>query len=228
MTKPFVNELLITRFNELIAEGEQRWQEFQENKDGMIMDIVGFTQWSTSCLNLLDKLSVSTNRFVTQFEVWVIGGPGKKMNIGAALGVLKSAHYEYSCGLAVEYHLTVSAAVFSGLLDEAMYLFNKGYARAAVILLGAALEEGLKARARSIPVEIGSKDTLSPVIVKLKAPGTNVLTEFEAKRLEAIARLRNDAAHGGDFAYTQEQISSAFQEVEETLGRLLGGKLIRQ
>jgi hypothetical protein len=109
MNKIFVNEVLLSRFDELIQDGEVRWGEFQKNEKKMIMDIVGYTQWSTSCLNLLDKLSASTNRFVTQFEVWAIGGPGKQMNIGAALGVLKSARHEYSCGLAIEYHLSVSA-----------------------------------------------------------------------------------------------------------------------
>jgi len=219
--KLFVNEALLQRFDELIAEGETRWVEFQKNENKMIMDIVGFTQWSTSCLNLLDKLSVSTNRFVTQFEVWAIGGPGKQMNIGAALGVLKSARHEYSCGLAIEYHLSVSASVFSGLLDEASYLFEKGYIRAAAVLLGAALEEGLKARARAVPIEITSRDTLAPVIAKLKSPGIGILSEFEAKRLEAVARLRNDAAHGGEFNYEKSAVESAIKEVEATLGRLL-------
>ena len=221
MIQLFVNEVLLSRFDELIGEGEARWAEFQKNEKKMIMDIVGFTQWSTSSLNLLDKLSVSTNRFVTQFEVWVIGGPGKQMNIGAALGVLKSARHEYSCGLAIEYHLSVSAAVFSGLLDEARYLFEKGYVRASAVLLGAALEEGLKARARAIPIEISPKDTLSPVIAKLKASAVGILSEFEAKRLEAIARLRNDAAHGGEFTYEAVAVESALKEVEETLGKLL-------
>jgi hypothetical protein len=221
MTKPFVNDRFLSRFDELIQEGEARWQEFQKDEKRVIMDIVGFTQWSTSCLNLLDKLSISTNRFVTQFEVWAVGGPGKQMNIGAALGVLKSARHEYSCGLAIEYQLSVSAAVFSGLLDEATYLFQKGYIRASAVLLGAALEEGLKARARAVPVALSPRDTLSPVIVKLKSPEVGVLTEFEAKRLEAIARLRNDAAHGGEFTYEAAVVESAIKEVEETLGRLL-------
>jgi hypothetical protein len=221
MNKPFVNDRLLSRFDELILEGNARWEEFQNDRNGMIMDIVGFTQWSTSCLNLLDKLSISTNRFVTQFEVWGIGGPGKKMNIGAALGVLKSARQEYSYGLAVEYQLSVSAAVFSGLLDEAFYLFTKGYTRAAAVLLGAALEEGLKARARAVPVELSPKDGLSPVINKLKAQEVGVLSEFEAKRLEAIARLRNDAAHGGEFNYQAKVVEDAIREVEATLGRLL-------
>ncbi len=221
MTKPFVNDRLISRFDELIHEGDLRWQEFQKDEKGIIMDIVGFAQWSTSCLNLLDKLSISTNRFVTQFEVWAVGGPGKKMNIGAALGVLKSARHEYSCGLAIEYQLSVSAAVFSGLLDEATYLFQKGYTRAAAVLLGAALEEGLKARARAVPVALSPRDTLSPVITKLKSPEVGLLTEFEAKRLEAIARLRNDAAHGGEFTYEAATVEAAIKEVEATLGRLL-------
>lgn len=221
MTKPFVNDRLLSRFDELILEGDKRWHEFQKDEKGVILDIVGFAQWSTSCLNLLDKLSISTNRFVTQFEVWAVGGPGKKMNIGAALGVLKSARHEYSCGLAIEYQLSVSAAVFSGLLDEATYLLQKGYTRAAAVLLGAALEEGLKARARAVPVALSPRDTLSPVITKLKSPEIGILTEFEAKRLEAIARLRNDAAHGGEFKYETATVESAIKEVEATLGRLL-------
>jgi hypothetical protein len=221
MTKLFVNDRILSRFDELIQEGETRWEEFQKNENRVIMDIVGFAQWSTSCLNLLDKLSISTNRFVTQFEVWAIGGPGKQMNIGAALGVLKSAKHEYSCGLAIDYQLSVSAAVFSSLLDESMYLFQKGYTRAAAVLLGAALEEGLKARARAVPIALSPRDTLSPVIVKLKSPEVGILTEFEAKRLEAIARLRNDAAHGGEFKYEASVVKSAIKEVEAMLGKLL-------
>lgn len=221
MTKLFVNDRILSRFDELIQEGETRWEEFQKNENRVIMDIVGFAQWSTSCLNLLDKLSISTNRFVTQFEAWAVGGPGKKMNIGAALGVLKSAKHEYSCGLAIDYQLSVSAAVFSSLLDESMYLFRKGYTRAAAVLLGAALEEGLKARARAVPIALSPRDTLSPVIVKLKSPEVGILTEFEAKRLEAIARLRNDAAHGGEFKYEASVVESAIKEVEAMLGKLL-------
>jgi hypothetical protein len=135
---------------------------------------------------------------------------------------LKSARDEYACGLAVEYHLSVSAIVFGALLDEASYLLSKGYARAAAVLLGAALEEGLKARARASSVDVGPRDTLSPVIVKLKAPEVRVLTEFEAKRLEAIAKLRNDAAHGGDFSYSTDDIGTAIKEVQVVLNKLLG------
>ena len=223
MSKPFLNEVFLKRLDELILEGERQWSAQSTHEKHKIMDIVGFTQWATSSLNLLDKLSVSTNRFVKQFEVQVCGGPGQLMNSGAALGVLKSARDEYACGLAVEYHLSVSAIVFGGLLDEAAYLLSKGYTRAAAVLLGAALEEGLKARARASSVDVGPRDTLSPVIVKLKAPEVRVLTEFEAKRLEAIAKLRNDAAHGGDFSYSNDDVGTAIKEVQGVLNKLLGG-----
>jgi hypothetical protein len=172
---------------------------------------------------LLDKLSVSTNRFVREFEIWVHPSPGTKydVNIGAALGVLKSAREEYTLGLAVEYHLSVSAAVFEGLLDEAAYLSEKRYLRAAAVLIGAALEEGLKNRAKAIPIEVSPKDTLVPMIVKLKARGIEVLTEFDAKRLEAIAKMRNDAAHGGEFEYDDRVVSEALETVRSTLDTLL-------
>jgi hypothetical protein len=222
MSKPFLNEMFLARLDELILEGEKQWEAQRSHEKHKIMDIVGFTQWATSSLNLPDKLSVSTNRFVKQFEVQVCGGPGHLMNSGAALGVLKSARDEYACGLAVEYHLSVSAVVFGGLLDEASYLLSKRYTRAAAVLLGAALEEGLKARARASSVDVGPKDTLFPVIVKLKAPDVGAITEFEAKRLEAIARLRNDAAHGGEFVYTDGDVGAAIKEVQVVLNKLLG------
>lgn len=215
------NEKYIARFDELISEGKRLWAEFQENEDGIIMDIVSFTKWATSCLNLLDKLSISTNRFVAQFEVWVVGGPGRKMNIGAALGVLQSARQEYSCGMAVEYHLSVSAAVFSGLLDEAKYLYGKGYLRASAVLIGAALEEGLKTRAKSDSIDVGPRETLNPLIIKLKSSSIGIITEFEAKKLEVVAKIRNDAAHGGDFSYKKEEIEAASKQVEITLAEVL-------
>ncbi|MBP6825772.1 MAG: HEPN domain-containing protein, partial [Saprospiraceae bacterium] len=180
-----------------------------------------FTRWSTSCLNLLDKLSISSNRFVSQFEIWVTGGPGKKINIGAALGVLQSAKDEYLLGMAVDYHLSVSASVFTGFLDEASYLLEKGYLRAAAVIIGAALEEGLKSRARSITLNIGEKETLNPLIDRLKKDEIGLLNEFEAKQLHVVAKMRNDAAHGGDFNYTKAQVEEIFKIVEVTLHKLL-------
>jgi len=213
----YTNKAIVDRFDELIAEGQRQWEEFKKNDNGMIMDIVSFTQWSTSCLNLLDKLSISSNRFVRQFENWAVGGPGQKMNIGASLGILLSAKDEYLKGMAVDYHLSVSAAVFSGLLDEAFYLLQKKYSRASAVLIGAALEEALKTYAKANSIELAPKETLTPLIDKMKKKEVQLITEFEAKNLQAIANMRNDAAHGGDFNYTDKQVQESYQKVEELL-----------
>jgi hypothetical protein len=87
--------------------------------------------------------------------------------------------------------------------------------------MGAALEEGLKTRARAEGIEVGPKDTLSPIIAKLKVPDVHVLDEFAAKRLESLARMRNDAAHGSDFDYQLAQVSGALREVRATLEQML-------
>ena len=105
------NPLILRRLDELIAEGERVFEESTKAKGGPV-DSVSLARWITSCLNLLDKLSVSTNRFVNQFELWTRPSVAGVMVVGAALGVLKSAKDEYSLGLAVEYHLSVSAACF--------------------------------------------------------------------------------------------------------------------
>jgi hypothetical protein len=87
--------------------------------------------------------------------------------------------------------------------------------------MGGALEEGLKSRARAMGIEIGERETLNPLIVKLKSPEAQVFNEFETKHLEALARIRNDAAHGGEFNYSNEQVTQALDGTRATLEKIL-------
>lgn len=226
MDSKFLNPDILERFDELIRDGNALHKDTVEHKM-VVRDPVALTQWTTSCLNLFDKLSISTNRFVTEFEYYGrITGSGNRsnINVGTALGVLKSAKEEYVRGLAINYHLSVSSAVFNGLLNESQYLFSKSYLRAAVVLAGAALEEGLKTRARSEGVEFSNRDGLSDIVVKLKRTDVGVLTEFEAKKIEPIGKIRNDAAHGGEFNYQKQEVQEMIDEVEKILTRILGGR----
>jgi hypothetical protein len=85
---PTGNPLIQQRLDDLIGEGERQWEEFTAAGRGVIQNPIRLTQWITSCLNLLDKLSVSSNRFVKEFERWVTPSGSRDLNIGAALGVL--------------------------------------------------------------------------------------------------------------------------------------------
>lgn len=222
MDSKFLNPDILERFEELIRDGNILASGTESN-----IDTAAFTQWATSCLNLFDKLSNSTNRFVTEFEYYgrmTLINQRVAINVGTAFGVLKSAKEEYVRGLAIDYHLSVSSSVFNGLLDESRYLFSKNYLRAAAVLAGAALEEGLKARAKSGGIEFTNKDGLSDIVVKLKRSDLGILTEFEAKKIEPIGKLRNDAAHGGEFNYQKQDIQEMIDEVEKILSRVLGGR----
>lgn len=219
----FTNPDILKRFDELIEQGTRILASLQRKGSLLGDEASEVTQWATSCLNLLDKLSVSTNRFVSEFERYGRLDPKGVINMALPLGVIRAARDEYVRGLAVDYELAVSAAVFGGLLDEAEYLLSKTYFRAAAVMIGAALEEGLKARARAVPVEISPRDTIQPLLAKLKAPGVGVLNEMQAQSLQAIGRLRNDAAHGGAFEYQSDDIARALAEVRRTLNALLGG-----
>lgn len=226
MDSKFLNPDILERFEELIRDGNALYKDTVEHKL-VVRDPVALTQWTTSCLNLFDKLSISTNRFVTEFEYYGrITGSGNRsnINVGTALGVLKSAKEEYIRGLAINYHLSVSSSVFNGLLDESRYLFSKNYLRAATVLAGAALEEGLKTRARSEGIEFTNKEGLSDIVVKLKRSDAGILTEFEAKKIEPLGKLRNDAAHGGEFNYQNQDVQEMIDEVEKILSRMLGSR----
>jgi hypothetical protein len=221
MSNPVVNPEIVRRFEELIAEGQSLWHDFQDSP-GTIMDPVRFTCWTTSCLNLLDRLSASTNRFVTEFEAWAKRRPGMEVNIGASLGVLTAALIEYRKGFAIDYHLAVASAVFGDLLAQADYLHEKGYHRAAVVLAGAALEDSMRVRARSTPFALTGKETLIPLSHILKRPEVGVLTELQAKRIEAVGQIRNDAAHGGDFEHKQEDIMLTLTDIRNLVEHILG------
>ena len=133
---------------------------------------------------------------------------------------LKAAQDEYVRGLAVDYQLGVSAAVFGDIVSEAGYLMEKGYLRAAAILARAGLEEALRARARAIPLELSSRVKLSDLLGKLKQHG--VLSEFDERRIDAHARIGNAAAHGDVFEYAREDVEKLIREAEEAVARYLG------
>ena len=218
MKRTFSNPEIIRRFDELIERGNELWWDPVNNQAHKVQNPVLYTQWATSSLNLLDKLSVSTNRFVREFEKYCSAQGG--VNIGLPLGVLKSAHDEYIRGLAVDYQLGVSAAVFGDIVSEAAYLMEKNYLRAAAILARAGLEEALRARARAIPLELSSRVKLSDLLGKLKQHG--VLSEFDERRIDAHARIGNAAAHGDVFEYGREDVEKLIREAEEAVARYLG------
>lgn len=214
----YINHQFVQRFDELIAEGQDLFVDPNTKQPRRQNDPARYTQWTTSCLNLLDKLSVSTNRFVREFERYHSAQSGSA-NIGLPLGVLRSAKEEYMRGLAIEYHLSVSAAVFGDLVTEAGYLLERGYLRASAILARAGLEEALRSRARAIPLEISTKIKLHDLLSKLKQHG--VLNDFDEKRIDAHIRVGNAAAHGDAFDYSEEEVRKLLLEAESAVERYL-------
>ncbi len=62
---------------------------------------------------------------------------------------------------------------------------------------------------------------ISKIVEKLKSERVGILNEFEAKKLQVVAKLRNDAAHGGEFKYRKEDVEDALKEVGSTLSKML-------
>ena len=101
---------------------------------------------------------------------------------------------------------------------------EKGYYRAAVVLAGAALEEGLRSRARvESSIDPSKCKGITDLIHKLKAPAVGVLDELEASRLEVWAKMRNQAAHGGkEITFKHEEVTRMRIEIGRTIESILG------
>lgn len=221
MMRKFSNPEIVQRFDELIERGNELWWDPIKNQAHKNQNPVLFTQWTTSSLNLLDKLSISTNRFVREFEKYSSAQTGQA-NIGLALGVLQAARDEYIRGLAVDYQLGVSAAVFGDIISEARYLLEKGYLRASAILARAGLEETLRARARAIPIDISNRVKLFDLLGKLRHNG--ILTEFDERRIDAYVKIGNAAAHGDAFSYNSDDVKGLVNEAEQCVINYLDAK----
>ena len=101
--------------------------------------------------------------------------------------------------------------------SSSQYL-RKDY-QAAAVLGGAALEEALKARALAIPLELSGKETLVPLLHRLKDKTVRLLTEFEATNLEAVAKMRNDAAHGPVRIHQGNRYEEALKKIRNHSGK---------
>jgi len=211
----------VERFRQLIADGKDLCKDI-ENSGLKVKNPARLTRWTTSSLNLLDSLSAHTNRFVIEFDRYCRPDASRTVIVGLALGVLESAAEEYQLGRAVDYHLSVIGTVFAGLLHQARYLIEKDFYRAAAVLAGAGLEEALRGRALAASVSIDDKATLIPIVHALKKHSPDVLPDLDARYIESVVtKIRNDAAHGGEFGHSGKDVEAMLEWIETFTSRLL-------
>jgi hypothetical protein len=111
-------------------------------------------------------------------------------------------------GMLNDFRTLVRAEVFADFLDMAEHLLDENYKDAAAVMLGAVLEDSLRALAtrKGSPIvsPAGKPLTIDPLNVALAKAGT--YGPLVQKQITSWANLRNDAAHGHFSKYDADQV----------------------
>jgi hypothetical protein len=147
------------------------------------------------------------------------GYPGFKMD--KLVGALTALKEEYQLGHFRSFAELVHADTAGSFIEMARDLHGQGYKDPAVVIAGSVLEQHLrdlctKNQISLIQANGGHKkaDTLNAELAK-----TNVYGLTDQKSVTAWLGLRNDAAHGRYSTYTQQQVLSMIQAVEDFMAR---------
>jgi hypothetical protein len=203
---------LTTKVDALIAEGETVVStEYQHDIGYLMVDAPKMAQWSVNALALVRSM------FGTESEHYVRMRPHiTEHRSGAAkdvLAVLKAAKAALNQGYVFELRDLVRADVEADLFDQATTLLEGGYDRAAAVVVGAVVEERLRAVAPSwnVPVVIGGKPlTMEPLNIELKKAGA--YDGIMQKRIALLGGLRNKAAHGEPFQNRTSDVESMIRD----------------
>jgi hypothetical protein len=212
---PAIDENVRKRFSELIAEGlgvasgisEANARAHREARQlGVISggsfpaNTADYQSLRAKALNLIDYVGAS-KRFADEIRK----GSGISSDAQQIVGILQGLADDYANGFLDSVIRRAEAEVAADYLGQAESLLAEGQSGKfdhipAAVLLGALLEQGLRAlcgrRVPPVPVlkANGEKIMMNGLIDDLKKAG--VFNELKAKQLRAWAAIRNAAAHG--------------------------------
>lgn len=220
----FVKLKLLTRFDELIANGKAineditYEQKTEYDGSGYLFglqqsktytyehgwDTKRYFKWKVDCLTIFDLVVPRSGRLWDQVEQFY-NSEENKDSLLACIGILESVRDNFELGMFDSLLIQVEAEVSADYLDQAERLLNDDvngrYEHIpAAVLVGAVLEKNLRelCQRQQPPVEVidskGGLLTLNPLIDNIKKAG--VITELKAKQLRAWTDIRNKAAHG--------------------------------
>lgn len=212
-----IDQKIITRFDELIAEGEAvlRTRVYPpRNSLGFDsrVDREMVYAWFTSAQNLV---AIVFGRGSDHYKNLVAAPGTRGLTYDPAVkaqGILKASRSDYSQGYVFSLKRLVEAELFSDFLDQASHLLDKGYYQPAAVLAGSVLEDALRKMLVALGVEALPASGINQMNSELyKSEVYNRLTH---KRITALADIRNSAAHGKIEEFSTEDVREMITWIE--------------
>jgi hypothetical protein len=126
--------------------------------------------------------------------------------------VFLAAREDYEGGYLTSLRSLVQAEMFDSELDQASELLKKGYKAAAAIIAGTVLETTLRELCDRNQISHGKLDKMNADLAKNDVYNANM-----AKRITALAGIRNSAAHGKPDEFTEVNVKTMIEDIERFL-----------
>lgn len=243
MIPPKISHKYLTRFDELISQGEaikktikiepggyqNNWVRPTEraikNPDKRSMDYDAFRKWEINCYSLLDKV-ISAHSIHRKIIDGTKEYYSQEHKLESLISVLKGLKEDYEQGFMEDLAIQIEAEIAADYMGQAEKLLAEGLSGKydhvpAAVLAGAVLEKALKTICTNQTPPIptvkakGSPLTLNLLIEELKKVA--VFNELKAKQLRAWADIRNAAAHGEFGNFNRSDVEGMIKGISEFL-----------
>jgi Domain of unknown function (DUF4145) len=104
--------------------------------------------------------------------------------------------------------------IFDSELEQAVGLLSSGYSTASAVVAGAVLETALRELCKKNNLPLGKLDRMNADLAKQGVYNANM-----AKRITALAGIRNSAVHGKSGEFTDGDVKSMIDDVGRFLAQ---------
>ena len=137
-------------------------------------------------------------------------------NLGRMKAVFDAAREDFEGGYLTSLRTLVQAEVFDSELEQATELLQKGYELAAAVISGTVLETALRELCDRNQIPHGKLDKMNADLAK-----KNIYNANMAKRITALAAIRNSAAHGKSNEFSADDVKSMIEDIGRFLTHYL-------
>jgi hypothetical protein len=210
--------ILSKRFKELVDQAsEVEATEGEDGSEGYVnYDLL--LNWTVKVKNLISNTcGIDSQHFMhlTQAEK-KSSRTASVHNLRAMKAVLLACQEDYDGGYLTPIRNLVQAEVFDSELDQASELLRSGYEAAAVVIAGTVLETSLRELCTRNSLPHGNLDRMNADLAKHGLYNANM-----AKRITALAGIRNSAAHGKPDEFTEADAKTMIEDIERFLAQYL-------
>jgi hypothetical protein len=213
-----MTNLFSKRFSELQAEAEQLESRKKNEYNDLLhrsipqIDDNALLQWKVKAKSLLARACGEESQHLIEFVELESSYSSGLDNLYRMTAVFSAARDDFDGGYLTTIRGLVQAELFDSELDQARELLNNGYKIPAAVIAGTVLETTLRERCSTQQIAPDTLDRMSADLAK-----RNVYNANQAKRITAMAGVRNSAAHGKRNEFSDGDVKSMIDDVERFL-----------